>query len=91
MKKLITDRNLTIINFAIIFYFIVIYLLYIYQVDIIILGVFQEMLTIPFMLAQIVFVIIGINHLIKNKIKIMTLVSVIALIICSIITIGSFF
>ncbi|WP_163514273.1 hypothetical protein [Gelidibacter japonicus] len=91
MKQLITDRNLKIINSVIIFYFLGIYMLYRYQVDSIIIGVFQEMLTIPFMLAQIVFVFIGIHHLVKHKIKILTLISVIALAICLTITIGSFF
>ncbi|TDU43039.1 hypothetical protein BXY82_0444 [Gelidibacter sediminis] len=91
MKKFITDRNLTIINFALIFYFIGLYLLYIYQVNSVILGFFVEILTIPLMLAQIVFVIIGIIYLIKHSVRILTLVSVIALIICSTLTIGSFF
>lgn len=91
MRKLITDRNLTLINSIIIIYFIVIYALYRFQVEYIIIGVFQEILTIPFMLAQIVFVIIGIHHLVKYKIKILTLVSVITLVLCSALTIGSFF
>ncbi|MBA6153246.1 hypothetical protein [Gelidibacter maritimus] len=91
MKQLITDRNLIIINSVIILYFFGIYILYKYQVDIVIIGVFQEMLSIPFMLAQIIFIIIGIHHLVKHKIKILTLISVIALAICLTITVGSFF
>jgi hypothetical protein len=89
--KFITDRNLTIINFAIVFYFLLIYLIHKYQVDFVIIGVFRELLSIPFLIAQIVFVIIGINHLIKQKIRLLNVVSLFALVICSIITLSSFF
>ena len=37
------------------------------KIDFVIIGVFREMLTIPFLLAQIVFLVLGIIHLIKNK------------------------
>lgn len=91
MKKLITDKNLTIINFSIVFYFIAIYLINVYKLDIVIIDVFRELLTIPFLLAQVVFVFLGIYHLVKHKIKILNLVSLIALVISAIYTIGSFF
>lgn len=91
MKQKITDKNLIIINVTIVLYFIVIYLLFKYNVDYIIIGVLRELMTIPFMLAQIVFVLIGINYLIKNKIRLLTLISIITLAICLIITIASFY
>lgn len=91
MKNLLTDKNLTIINFIIVFYFIVIYVINIYKVDFVIIGVLRELLTIPFLLAQVVFVFFGVHHLIKHKIKILTLVSLIALVISAIYTIGNFF
>ena len=91
MKNLITDKNLTIINFIIVFYFIAIYVINVYNVDFVIIGVFRELLTIPFLLAQVVFVLLGIYYLVKHKIKILTLVSLIALVISAIYTIGSFF
>ncbi|KGO79983.1 hypothetical protein Q762_12875 [Flavobacterium cauense R2A-7] len=91
MNKLITNRNLTIINFGIVFYFILIYFINFYKIDFVLIGVFRELLTIPFLLAQIVFLIIGIIFLIKNQKDFLTLVSVLALTICTFITIGSFF
>ena len=91
MNKLITNRNLIISNFVIISYFILIWLIDFYKIDFVLIGVFREVLTIPFLIAQIVFLVIGIKYLIKNKNKILTIISILLLAICSIITIGSFF
>ncbi len=86
-----TNRNLTIINFVIIAYFCLIYVLNFYKIDFILIGVFREMFTIPFLLAQIVFLVLGIIHLIKHKTHFLTLISIIGLAINAIYTIGSFF
>lgn len=91
MNKLITNRNLTIINFAIVTYFGLIYLLNFYKVDFVIIGVLREILTIPFLLAQIIFLVIGIVYLIKRKTNFLTIISIIVLTISAIFTIGSFF
>ncbi len=91
MNKLITNRNLIIINFAIVSYFMMIWLIHFYKIDFILIGVFREILTIPFLIAQIVFLVIGIKHLIKNKRNSLTIISVLFLAVCTIITIGSFF
>ena len=91
MNKLITNRNLIIANFSIVSFFIFIWLINFYKLDFTIIGVFREILTIPFMIAQIVFLVIGINYLIKNKNNLLTIISFITLTICTIITIGSFF
>ena len=91
MNKLITSRNLTIINFVIVSYFILIYLINFYKIDFVLVEVFRELLTIPFLLAQIVFLIIGIIFLINNKKSFITIISLLALAICMFITISSFF
>lgn len=91
MDKLTTNRNLTIVNFAIVSYFVLIYLLNLYKIDFVLIGVFRELLTIPFLIAQIIFLVIGIKHLAKNKRHFLTIISLISLAICSIMTIGSFF
>ena len=91
MNKLLTNRNLIIANFAIVSYFILIWLINFYKIDFVLIGVFREMLTIPFLIAQIVFLVIGIKFLIKNQRNILTIISVLSLAICMIITIGSFF
>ena len=86
-----TNRNLTIINFGIVSYFILIYLINLYKIDYVIIGVLRELLTIPFLFAQIVFFVIGIMYLMKNQLNLLTIISFIALAICTFITIGSFF
>jgi hypothetical protein len=91
MGKLITNKNLTIINFVIVFYFILIYLINFYKIDFVLVEVLRELLTIPFLLAQIVFLIIGIIFLINNKKSFITIISLLALAVCMFITIGSFF
>lgn len=91
MNRLITNRNLTIINFVIVFYFILIWLINFYKIDFVLIGVFREILTIPFLIAQILFLVIGIIFLIKNQRNIMTIISVLSLTFCAIITIKSFF
>jgi hypothetical protein len=91
MNKLITNRNLSIINFVIVAYFGVIYSINFYNIDFVLIGVFREILTIPFLLAQIVFLVLGIIHLIKHKTQFLTIISIIALAICAIYTIGWFF
>ncbi|WP_152975514.1 hypothetical protein [Lacinutrix himadriensis] len=91
MNKLITNKNLIIVNFAIVSYFILILLINFYKIDFVLIGVFREMLTIPFLIAQIIFLVIGIKYLIKNQRNLLTIISVVSLAICTIITIGSFF
>jgi hypothetical protein len=91
INKLITSKNLTIINFVIVSYFILIWLISFYKIDFVLIGVFGELLTIPFLIAQIVFLVIGIKYLIKNQKNPLIIISVLLLAICSIITIGSFF
>lgn len=87
--KFITNRNLTIGNFVIVIYFTILYLLSIYKFDSFLIGFFGELLTIPFLLAQIVFIVIGIGHLKWNNRKnYFFIISLIALIVCSILTIG---
>tara|TARA_B100001059_G_scaffold95046_1_gene94241 strand:- start:1178 stop:1453 length:276 start_codon:yes stop_codon:yes gene_type:complete len=91
MKKSITDRKLIIANFTIVSYFVLIWLINVYKIDIVLIGVFRELLTIPFLIAQIVFLVIGINFLIKNQRNALTIISVLSLASCMLITVGSFF
>lgn len=91
MDKLITDSNLTSINFVIVSYFILLGLSHYLKLELFFLGFFRELMTIPFLLAQLIFLIIGIIYLVKNKSKTLTKVSVAALAISTIVTIGSFF
>ncbi|TYC09134.1 hypothetical protein ES677_13605 [Bizionia gelidisalsuginis] len=91
MNKLITRRNLIIANFAIVSYFVLIWLIDFYEIDFVLIGVFRELLTIPFLFAQIIFLVIGVKLLLKNQKDFLIIISVLLLAICSIITIGTFF
>ena len=91
MNKVITNRKLTIVNFVIVIYFILIWLINLYKIDFVLIGVFREMFTIPFLIAQLVFLVIGIKFLIENQRTILTVISVLLLAMCAVITIGSIF
>ncbi len=91
MNRFITNKNLTIVNFRIVSYFVLIWLINFYKIDFVLIGVFSQILIIPFLIAQIVFLVIGINYLIKNQSNLLTIISVLFLTSCAIITIGSFF
>ena len=86
-----TTNNLSIINFGIVFYFGLMYLLYIYNIDYVLIGVFRELLTIPLLIAQIIFLLLGIRQLLQHQKQPMLIVSILLLAICSFLTIGSFF
>lgn len=92
MIHLLNNNRLTIINFIIVSYFIGLYFINLYKVDFVLVGVFRELLTIPFLLAQLLFLALGIVFLITNKNRhLLTIISVVLLTICAIVTIGSFF
>ncbi len=86
------EKRLTAINLTIVFYFISIYLIDLFRIDFVLIDVFREILTIPFLLALIVFVILSINLWVKRKmLKPVTIFSIFLLAVIAIITIGSFF
>lgn len=91
MTKLIKPRNLILVNFTIIAFFIMIWLLNIYKIDGVVIGIFREFFTLPFLIAQLVVVVIGTKYVLNHQTSFLTLVSVICLAICTLITIGSFF
>jgi hypothetical protein len=91
MLKLITNRRLAFINFGIVCYFFLIWLIHFYQIDFFIIGFFQELFTIPFLIAQFIFLFISIAFLIKNPKKYLSLISLMALAVCTFLTTKSFF
>jgi len=91
MNKFITHNRLTIVNFAIVSYFLLLWLVYYFKIDLVLIGVFRELLTIPFLLAQLFFLVFGVIYLVQHKLNVLNLISLLALAICSVITIGSFF
>lgn len=84
------SKTLTLINFFIVAYFAFIYLLYFAKVDFVLVGVFRELLTIPFLLAQIVFLVIGVVYYVRFKANFVFILSWLALAICSYFTLSTF-
>lgn len=91
MSKYLSNKRLTLINLTIVSYFVLIWLLISFQVEHVLIGVFIELLTIPFLIAQLVFLVIGIKQIVKEPTDLLTKVSVFLLVISAVVTIGSFF
>lgn len=91
MSKYLSNKRLTLINLTIVSYFVLIWLLISFQVEHVLIGVFIELLTIPFLIAQLVFLVIGIKQVIKEQTDFLTKLSVLLLVLCATITVGSFF
>ena len=87
--KTISENTLVYICLGIIAYFGLIWLLFFFSISSEIIGVFVELLTLPFFSAQIIFSIYGINYLRKHKTSKTTKLSVSLLIICTVLTIIS--
>ena len=90
MNKL-TNKHLTIINFVIVTYFILAFLIIHYKIDHVLIGVFWELLTIPFILAQVIFLGLSIIFLIRKKPNVLTIISMIALAVSTYFTLGKSF
>ncbi len=67
MNVFLSKKWLTLINYVIVFYFVLIYILYIYKIDHVVIGVFRELLSIPFLLAQVFFLVYEIFFMIREK------------------------
>jgi len=91
LNSTINHKNLTFINVIIVGYFLLIYAIYKFEVDYKIIGVLVELLTIPFLIAQGVFLFLGIRFLLKGDMKFWYVLSFMALMVCAYLTIGSFF
>ncbi len=83
--------KLILINFTIVVYFIVLWLIDYYKIDTVLIGVFKELLTIPFLISQLVFLVVGIKYIFSCQRNFLFILSVLLLAICSVITVGSFF
>ena len=91
IDKRINNKNLTIVNFSIVAYFTLLYVLNYFKIDFVLIGVLREIFTIPFLLAQLLFLVLGIIHIVKHKTYLLTFASIILLAINTIYTVASFF
>lgn len=92
--QLISEKRLLTISVSIAIYFLSIFLLNFFEVDFTLIGVFRELLTIPMLVGQLIFLIMAIAVLVKrreSKLKHLTVMSILLLSTSSILTIGSFF
>lgn len=85
------NKRITYINFTIVAYFLLVGLIYLYQIDFVLVGVFIEFFAIPFLVAAVVFVCIGMHYLINKKLNYTAKFSVWLLLFCLLIIIGSFY
>jgi len=91
MAKTFNEKALTGINFTIVLYFLGIYSVYVFELEHIAIGVVRELLTIPFLVAQLPLLYIGAKRFFDNeKISSLYVLSVSLLALCAILTIGSF-
>ena len=88
--EIINDRNLTIVNLTIVTYFALNYLIYIAKIQNVILGVINELATLPMLFLQIVFLVLGTIHIIKKPINFLLIISLLLLTLCSILTFSGF-
>lgn len=78
-------------NFLVVLYFISIALINFFKIDFVLIGVFRELLTIPFLIALLVLVFIGVKNVMTQPRNRLNSISVFLLIITTCLTIGSFF
>ena len=83
-------KKLTLINLSITIFFFLIYLQNHYNINNGFVNFIKELFTIPFLIAQVIFLIISVKHLLKKQINIAFLISVIILATSSFITFKSF-
>ncbi len=92
MSQKFTLKSKTIINFTIVCYFVILYWVDKYKINVVIVGVFRELLTIPFLIAQLLCSFLSIKTIVSKKsLTILFIISTLALLISTAITFQSFF
>ena len=86
-----SEGSLSVINFIISAYFLWAYMFYQLNVSSGFVQFLMEILTIPMMIAQLVFLVLGIIFIFRFNTGIWMKISLAALLISAILTIGSFF
>ncbi len=84
-------KTLTKINFTIVAFFVVLRLIDLGHLDLVFIEVLRELLTLPFLVLQVVFLILSIRFVFKNNAKDFWLnISIFILAICTTVTVCSF-
>jgi hypothetical protein len=94
MKQIFNDKNLFLVSLMIALFFTFLYLNhYYFKIDFVLIGVFQELLTLPTMVFQVVLLVIATMNFVSNKyaLKPYSILSMGILLTSSILTWGSLF
>jgi hypothetical protein len=92
VKNPLNGSRLLIASLIISAYFLTLFLIDYYEPDHFLIGFFGELLTIPFLLAQIVFLVIGFYLLLTQKHqRNLIIFSIVILSLCSLLTFGTIF
>ena len=68
MKQVLSDKNLFFASLAIVSFFSFLYLdAHYFKIDAVLIGVFQELLTLPLMLIQVALLVFAFMNFISNK------------------------
>ncbi len=62
-----SPKQLTTFNLIIVGYFIMVYLINYFKIDFVLIAVIKELATIPFLIAQLIFIFLSLQFFIKNK------------------------
>ena len=92
--SVLSEKELFKISIVIVTYFLMIYIADRFEINYVIIDVIRELMTIPFLISQIIFLFVGAYFLKERKAsgkKYLVILSMIILGASSIITIGSFF
>ncbi len=91
MSRLSYSSNITILNFLVVSYFAILWAFGYYGITSAIINFLRELLTIPFLAAEVVLLVVGIRYLFKPNKELLVIISIAALAVCTFLTIGSFF
>ena len=92
MKQYYSSKTLILINIIIVLYFGTMYLIKLFAFDFVLAGVLTNLLTIPFLIAEPIFLFLGISLLHKRQEKsFFLIVSLILLLASFILSYGSLF
>lgn len=91
MDSFVSSKGLTAVNLLIVAYFALSYLVNYYQISSKAIQGVSEFLTIPFLIALVIFTAIGLKYLTQKKRRSSTVISIALLGLCAIATAKSFF
>lgn len=89
-NKFFKTHGVKLLNIGVVFYFLGLYTLYLAKLQGVVLGVFIELITVPFFLAQLILLVINVKRMMTYTLHVIEYLSFALLLICTCITIYSF-